>query len=107
MANVKEVLIVAEVPNFFLHGEPSGKTTDAEAAGFARSFLTPSFGLRLSWSPRPVRQQKNSHGGVSAIYRLTIEGVEAVSERWLEGVRAVLERDGGRVTTFDVADLEI
>jgi hypothetical protein len=76
MSNIKDVLIVADVPFDWLDQMHAGKLRVEDAAVLAQVFLSPSLGLDLQY--QSIGYVPNSHGGNTAMYRLTITGQEAL-----------------------------
>jgi hypothetical protein len=104
MSNTKEVHITAEVPYHWLgYGESTPSLTDEERAFIALMFVTPGTGLQLRYGGE--HGVPNDRGGITATFRLIIEGVEAVRHATLVYLVDIL-RKVGTVDQAEVMDLE-
>lgn len=93
MANIKEFRLTADVPfNWLQEDERDGGLPDAEIAAIGAFLLSPVTGVDYDFES--IGYEPNEHGGLTAMYRLTINGTEALSWPFLERIAKALAHVG-------------
>jgi hypothetical protein len=99
MSNVKDVVIIGELP--FNCNEHDGMR------GVLAALNAPVYGLRISYGhePKLVPNGRNN-GGRIALYSFSITGQEAVSNGYITKMILAITECGGNVQRVSVVDLE-
>jgi len=104
MSNVKAIRIEGRVPfSWAGYGADDEPLNDEALAFMARLFLTPSMGLKLTFSDDGY--EPNERGGRTSMYRFTIVGQEALAWPAIDRLVAIIEQVG-TVDSQEVMDLE-
>lgn len=99
MANVKKIFIRGSLPFNFTDQNP--RLVDHMAP-----FLTPSFGLTLSYDHSGQYMQPNARGSLTTYYPFVIKGEEAVAARWVMQLRDLLQDAGAEDVRGTMRDVE-
>lgn len=98
MSNVKSVDLEAKVEFCWMD-----EMEDEDAAFLAKTFFTPSIGLKVSFKRDGM--VPNEHGGRTAMYQVLVTGSEALSWGYLDKLEGIFKKYGKNVT-MNVLDLE-
>jgi len=98
MANIKRVTIEGDTP-FDLYENVELQPLLAFLAG-------PVSGLQLEWFGEGRKIGPNQFGGYTQCYNFRLSGQEALRWEWFDIFTETIIEIGGRITGYDVVDIE-